>query len=65
MSRRDEAKCRGERHADQAIKIMMNALFGVLGAASCRFFDPAIANAITGFDQQILHWSRDDLMWSC
>ena len=59
MRRRDEAKRRGDRHADQAIKIMMNALFGVLGAASCRFFDPEIANAITGFGQQILHWTRD------
>ncbi|MFQ5415517.1 MAG: DNA polymerase domain-containing protein [Myxococcota bacterium] len=59
MQRRDEAKTRGDRHADQAIKIMMNALFGVLGAASCRFFDPAIANAITGFGQQTLAWTRD------
>ena len=49
-----QAKRRGDRHADQAIKIMMNALFGVLGAPSCRFFDPAIANAITGFGQQML-----------
>ena len=59
MERRDAAKRRGDRHADQAIKIMMNALFGVLGAASCRFFDSEIANAITGFGQQTLHWTRD------
>jgi DNA polymerase-2 len=59
MARRAAAKARGDRHADQAIKIMMNALFGVLGAASCRFFDPAIANAITGFGQEILHRTRD------
>jgi DNA polymerase-2 len=38
---------------------MMNALFGVLGASSCRFFSPAIANAITGFGQQTLAWTRD------
>jgi DNA polymerase II len=56
---RAEAKRRGDLHADQAIKIMMNALFGVLGAASCRFFDPQVANAITGFGQQTLHWTRD------
>jgi DNA polymerase-2 len=56
---REDARRRGDRHADQAIKIMMNALFGVLGAASCRFFDPAIANAITGFGQQTLRWTRD------
>ena len=58
-ARREEAKARGERHADQAIKIMMNATYGVLGAASCRFFDPDVSNAITGFGQQILHWTRD------
>ena len=59
MERRDAAKRRGDRHADQAIKIMMNSLFGVLGAPACRFFDPAIANAITSFGQQTLHWTRD------
>jgi len=57
--RREEAKARGDRHADSAIKIMTNALYGVLGAAACRFFDPEVANAITGFGQQILHWTRD------
>ncbi len=59
MARREAARRRGDRHGDQAIKIMMNALFGVLGAASCRFFDPEIANAITAFGQQTLHWTRD------
>jgi DNA polymerase-2 len=59
MERRQGAKARNDRHADRAIKIMMNALFGVLGAASCRFFDPGIANAITLFGQQTLHWTRD------
>jgi DNA polymerase-2 len=59
LARRAAAKERGDRHADQAIKIMMNALFGVLGAASCRFFDPAIANAITGFGQEILRRTKN------
>jgi DNA polymerase-2 len=59
MASREAAKARGDRHADQAIKIMMNAMFGVLGTPSCRFFDPAIANAITGFGQQTLHWTAD------
>lgn len=57
--RREQARARGDRHADYAIKIMMNALFGVLGAGACRFFDPQIANAITGFGQQTLHWTRE------
>lgn len=58
LARREDAKRRGDRHADQAIKIMMNALFGVLGAPACRFFDAAIANAITTFGQQTLRWTR-------
>jgi len=58
MTSREQAKQRRDRHADQAIKIMMNALFGVLGAAGCRFFDPEVANAITGFGQQVLHWTE-------
>ncbi|HEY5656793.1 MAG TPA: DNA polymerase II [Myxococcota bacterium] len=59
LANRERAKQRGDHHADRAIKIMMNALFGVLGTASCRFFDPEIANAITGFGQQTLRWTRD------
>ncbi len=59
MERRELAKARGDRHADQAIKIMMNAMFGVFAAGSCRFFDPRVANAITGFGQQTLGWTRD------
>jgi len=58
LARREIAKQRGDRHADQAIKIMMNALFGVLGATACRFFDGEIANAITTFGQQTLQWTR-------
>jgi len=58
-SRRDAAKARGDRHADQAIKILMNAMFGVLGATACRFFDPDVANAITTFGQQTLRWTKE------
>ena len=59
MAGRDRAKKRGDRHADQAIKIMMNSFFGVLGAPACRFFDPEVANAITLFGQQVLHWTEE------
>jgi DNA polymerase-2 len=58
-SARSAARARGDAHAAQAIKIMLNALFGVLGASACRFFDPAVANAITSFGQQTLRWTRD------
>ena len=56
---RDAAKRRGDRHADFAIKILMNSFYGVLGAGSCRFFNPDVANAITGFGQQILGWTQE------
>jgi DNA polymerase-2 len=59
FERRAAAKARGARHADLALKIMMNALYGVLGAGSCRFFDREIANAISGFGQAVLGWMRD------
>jgi DNA polymerase-2 len=61
LARRSEARARGDRHADQAIKILMNAMFGVLGTPACRFFDARIANAITGFGQQTLAWAREEL----
>lgn len=59
MARREEAKALGDAHTNQAVKIMMNALFGVLGTPACRFFDPDVAGSITRFGRQILHWTRD------
>ncbi len=59
MEAREQATARGDHHARQAIKIMMNSLYGVLGASSCRFFNPEIANAITSFGQQTLAWARE------
>ncbi len=56
-AQREAAKQRGDKHADFAIKILMNSFYGVLGAGSCRFFDPDVANAITGFGQEILTWT--------
>ncbi len=59
MLRREAAKARADRHADQAIKIMMNSMFGIFAAPACRFFSPELANAITHFGQQTLAWTRD------
>jgi DNA polymerase-2 len=56
--RRESAKKRGDRHADLAIKIMMNAMIGVLGAPSGRFFDPEVANAVTSFGRLMLERTR-------
>ncbi len=56
---RQKAKDAGDAVASQAIKILMNSMYGVLGASSCRFYNPAIANAITGQGRHLLRWMRD------
>ncbi len=61
MPRRAQAKAEGNATASQALKILMNSFYGVLGTSSCRFFDPAIANSITGFGKELLLWTKDRL----
>lgn len=55
---RDKAKRDGDAVASQAIKILMNSFYGVLGASGCRFYNPDIANAITGQGRHLLLWSK-------
>jgi DNA polymerase-2 len=56
--RREAAKRQGDVVTSQAIKILMNSFYGVMGTSSCRFFDPRLANAITGFGKELLLWSK-------
>ena len=56
--RREEAKQKGDAVAAHAIKILMNSFYGVLGTPACRFFNPAIANSITGLGKELLLWSK-------
>jgi DNA polymerase II len=58
MPRREAAKQAGDSVASQAIKILMNSFYGVLGTPACRFHNPAIANAITGQGRHFLKWSE-------
>jgi len=58
---RDRAKRAGDPLASQAIKILMNSLYGVLAATTCRFFSPAIANAITLTGQHVIHLAADEV----
>ncbi|WP_312925212.1 DNA polymerase II [Atlantibacter hermannii] len=44
---REEAKKHGNKPLSQALKIIMNAFYGVLGTSACRFFDPRLASSIT------------------
>lgn len=56
--RRDAARRAGDTVAANAIKILMNSFYGVLGTPACRFHNPALANAITGMGREILLWSK-------
>ena len=56
--RRDAARSAGDAVAANAIKILMNSFYGVLGTPACRFYNPALANAITGMGREMLLWSK-------
>jgi DNA polymerase-2 len=56
--RREAAKKAGDNVAANAIKILMNSFYGVLGTPACRFYNPALANAITGQGRDLLLWSK-------
>ena len=60
-SERDRARTAGDPLAAQAIKILMNSLYGVLAATTCRFFSPALANAITLTGQHLIHLAVDEV----
>lgn len=44
---REQAKRTNNKPLSQALKIIMNAFYGVLGSSGCRFFDPRLASSIT------------------
>jgi DNA polymerase-2 len=56
--RREAARRSGDEVASHAIKILMNSFYGVLGTPACRFYNPALANSITGSGRELLLWSK-------
>ncbi|STQ75359.1 DNA polymerase II [Grimontia hollisae] len=56
---RDEAKQQGEKAFSQAIKIIMNSFYGVLGSSGCRFFDHRLASSITMRGHEIMKTTRE------
>ena len=54
FKRRECAKANGDSVSSYMYKIIMNSFYGVLGTDSCRFADPSMADAITGFGQMLL-----------
>jgi len=55
---RDEAKQRRNSAMSQAIKIIMNSFYGVLGTPGCRFFDYRLPSSITLRGHEILTHSK-------
>ncbi|WP_186112207.1 DNA polymerase II [Burkholderia gladioli] len=56
---RDLAKRQRNAPLSQALKIIMNAFYGVLGSWGCRFFDPRLASSITMRGHEIMHRTRE------
>lgn len=56
---REAAKREKNAPLSQALKIIMNAFYGVLGTPACRFFDARLASSITMRGHQIMHRTRE------
>ena len=56
---REAAKRAGNQPLSQALKIIMNAMYGVLGTPACRFFDDRLASSITMRGHEIMHRTRE------
>ncbi|RKP50325.1 DNA polymerase II [Pararobbsia silviterrae] len=58
-AQREAAKRERNAPLSQALKIIMNAFYGVLGSTGCRFFDPRLASSITMRGHEIMHTTRE------
>jgi len=60
---RDKAKIEKNAALSQAIKIIMNSFYGILGSTGCRFFDPRLSGSITKRSHELLkitkQWIED------
>nr|WP_244828263.1 DNA polymerase II [Caballeronia sp. TF1N1] len=56
---REAAKRQRNKPLSQALKIIMNSFYGVLGSSGCRFFDPRLASSITMRGHEIMHRTRE------
>jgi len=56
---RETAKREHNAPLSQALKIIMNAFYGVLGSSGCRFFDTRLASSITLRGHEIMRRTRE------
>lgn len=61
LEQRAKAKRKNDKQLSQAIKILMNSFYGVMGSYGCRFYHPDLPSAITGTGQWLLLRSKEYL----
>lgn len=61
MEQRTIAKKKKDKALSQAIKILMNSFYGVMGSYGCRFYHPDLPTAITGTGKHLLLGSKSFL----
>jgi len=57
LEKRAEAKKNNNSNLSQAVKILMNSFYGVMGSSGCRFYEPRLPEIITGSGQWVLKTS--------
>ncbi|MDX1699391.1 MAG: DNA polymerase II [Melioribacteraceae bacterium] len=61
LEHRENAKKQNDIYLSQAIKILMNSFYGVMGSYGCRFYHPNLPDAITRTGQWLLKESKSFL----
>jgi DNA polymerase-2 len=61
IEQRNIARKENDKQLSQAIKILMNSFYGVMGSFGCRFYHPNLPTAITGTGHRLLLGSKEYL----
>jgi DNA polymerase-2 len=61
MAVRARARSEGHPELAQAVKILMNSFYGVMGSPGCRFYNPVLPVGITATGQWVLRTAREHL----
>jgi DNA polymerase-2 len=61
IEQRNLARKNKDKQLSQAIKILMNSFYGVMGSFGCRFYHPNLPTAITGTGHKLLLGSKEFL----
>ncbi|WDP91479.1 MAG: DNA polymerase II [Desulfobacter sp.] len=61
METRERAKKKKDAHLSQAVKILMNSFYGVMGTTKSRFYNPDLSRSITGTGRWLLKTTREFL----